>query len=723
MALTLTLWMSFGTLVAEAFAADPAGETGPIHLSRASDSAIMWHRETSPSLDSKLLARLNAAMEADGATQLRASPAALAVLADQPDLGPGSAFCLGRMRLAAGDTAGAESSWAEAERIESNWSWPAQRERIQLRLARGDSAGASVLAWSRFQWEPPPYLSSAKRQRMLWWVRIPAPEGQRGWPESTILGWMREDPWVDGLQLADEIMARRRVAGQRLTAEEHASLGAVYEAHGNHALAGYHLSRSLGWYRDEIQGQWFEVALRAAQAFRSAGRWSDARRVLLQTVVHPCDSSEVARRNLERALIERDAGQWREALRLFAVAIDGPVPDRSQLFLERGVGWMQRGNADEAFEDFEASWEEGLLTGMATGMPEVSFEIARFALSRGDRDMELARRWFARAGRAARGTSWFNPIALDVYRELLRFVDPDSAARVPVSTFVHVFETRAYVGEAAPPMTPMPSLVDDPPSGETRFGRQLIALGMVAEARELIESFDSVNPWRGARREDLAFAQLAYECADHRAGIDLSLDASILLSSPSRRLRIEANEWTRYALIDVAPWEIVPWAYPPVADSVIEFAAGMAGVRPSLLKALVWESSRFDPGTVSKSGGHGLLPEDGERVRPGTPAPALESDPSLMRGAQRLGRFVRRYDGSETAAVLAYFAGDATARRWWHATRKSRSLLPEHLHTALIASGGQEGLSHVHSVLRARLAYARLRPRWAERSSTEAVGP
>jgi hypothetical protein len=37
---------------------------------------------------------------------------------------------------------------------------------------------------------------------------------------------------------------------------------------------------------------------------------------------------------------------------------------------------------------------------------------------------------------------------------------------------------------------------------------------MVAEARELIESFDSVNPWRGARREDLAFAQLAYECAD-----------------------------------------------------------------------------------------------------------------------------------------------------------------------------------------------------------------
>lgn len=95
----------------------------------------------------------------------------------------------------------------------------------------------------------------------------------------------------------------------------------------------------------------------------------------------------------------------------------------------------------------------------------------------------------------------------------------------------------------------------------------------------------------------------------------------------------------------------------------IAAAAGDAGVDPSLLGALTWTESSFDPSAVSRSGAVGLT-----QLMPSTAA-GLGVDPTdplqnLAGGARYLRSMLDRYAGRVDLALAAYNAGPAAVDRY-----------------------------------------------------------
>jgi peptidoglycan DL-endopeptidase CwlO len=103
-------------------------------------------------------------------------------------------------------------------------------------------------------------------------------------------------------------------------------------------------------------------------------------------------------------------------------------------------------------------------------------------------------------------------------------------------------------------------------------------------------------------------------------------------------------------------------AVPSAYAGTIEQAAASNGIPPSLLAALLYHESRFEPGAVSSAGAEGIaqfMPATaaGMGVDPTNPTQSIEG------AAQLLGSYTRQF-GSYADALAAYDAGSSAVERY-----------------------------------------------------------
>jgi peptidoglycan DL-endopeptidase CwlO len=103
-------------------------------------------------------------------------------------------------------------------------------------------------------------------------------------------------------------------------------------------------------------------------------------------------------------------------------------------------------------------------------------------------------------------------------------------------------------------------------------------------------------------------------------------------------------------------------AVPSAYAGTIEQAAASNGIPPSLLAALLYHESRFEPGAVSSAGAEGIaqfMPATaaGMGVDPTNPTQSIEG------AAQLLGSYTRQF-GSYSDALAAYDAGSSAVERY-----------------------------------------------------------
>jgi soluble lytic murein transglycosylase-like protein len=111
-----------------------------------------------------------------------------------------------------------------------------------------------------------------------------------------------------------------------------------------------------------------------------------------------------------------------------------------------------------------------------------------------------------------------------------------------------------------------------------------------------------------------------------------------------------------YAYTDVGPAPV-----PPQFATALTQAASSANVSPTLLAALVWQESRWNPQAVSPKGAMGLT-----QLMPGTARDlgvnAADPIANLHGGARYLRQLLDQFDGNVEKALAAYNAGPARVR-------------------------------------------------------------
>ena len=111
-------------------------------------------------------------------------------------------------------------------------------------------------------------------------------------------------------------------------------------------------------------------------------------------------------------------------------------------------------------------------------------------------------------------------------------------------------------------------------------------------------------------------------------------------------------------------------------DSVIRIAASRYGVDPSLVKAVVWQESRFNPGIRGKAQEIGLMQlqeataqewADAERVRPFQHEHCFNPLTNTLAGTWYLKKLIRRYGQTDNPlpyALADYNAGRGNVLKW-----------------------------------------------------------
>lgn len=90
---------------------------------------------------------------------------------------------------------------------------------------------------------------------------------------------------------------------------------------------------------------------------------------------------------------------------------------------------------------------------------------------------------------------------------------------------------------------------------------------------------------------------------------------------------------------------------------VIKQAASQYNVDPSLIAAIIQQSSAFDPKARDAAGGQGLMLLMPETARALGVANPYDPEQNVTAGAQYLASLLKRYDGDVSKAVAAYNAG------------------------------------------------------------------
>jgi soluble lytic murein transglycosylase len=126
-------------------------------------------------------------------------------------------------------------------------------------------------------------------------------------------------------------------------------------------------------------------------------------------------------------------------------------------------------------------------------------------------------------------------------------------------------------------------------------------------------------------------------------------------------------------VVDAKPDWYLRTRYPLEYEQVIRAYAGERELDPTLVAAVIYAESRFDPNVKSSAGAIGLmqlLPETGDFVARSTggtdfvDADLRDPDLNVRYGTWLLDYLLKRYDGDLTTALAAYHAGPTNVDAW-----------------------------------------------------------
>jgi soluble lytic murein transglycosylase-like protein len=619
-------------------------------------------------------------------------------------------FALRRLAWSAlrrGDTLTADGMLDTLSSLSSPWTWDALRARCDLWVARGRPAAADSLleraerdAWSDLD-------------RAAWLARRAGLRAASGdtthaldfaWqivrrypglpPAATAFGWIETWSPARGRPLdADDLQAGAEVA--RLQADRHEALRRLERA----------AAQRHGRLRAPID-------LRLAQVAREADAYDPGLAAAARVMRDTDDPVVRGRAKLEKARLLRDAGRSAQARDAFVDA-------------ERHAG------SDDVRE--AAAWEGALELEDDGAWAKARASYDRIARRGGSRADDAAFRagllWLAQGRPDSAYARWpaSSAPATTVWREVARrraHHDPGAAkplldADRPWSDFYQAIAMDSLPNPDAPPVPraiPDSLLLGDAPMLD--LAERLVALGYTDDAMLVIRRWnagidvrrsaagDSMGP-DGPAGGLLRASALAYAAGRPSLGIQLARKA--LDATPQKSLR----DTTRAALRA----SMAVWMFPATFDSlysVYPAAAAPDSLDRTLLRAVAWQESKFEPRARSRSNALGLMQlklgtaRDMAR-RLGDPTPTettlFEPAQNVRFGHEYLEMLLARFDGHVAVAVAAYNAGPGGITSRWR---------------ELVDHGGEllfcelidrpETRDYVRQILMARQAYRRFTP-------------
>jgi soluble lytic murein transglycosylase len=449
-----------------------------------------------------------------------------------------------------------------------------------------------------------------------------------------------------------------------------------------------------------------QVGVDLARALREARRFDAGLGVVLRDLKAADQPALRAQLRLERARLLRDSNRGPEALRAYA-ALEGrgtPADIGAAAAWERGIELLDAGRYSDARGAFSAVAASGgeraadarLLAGLA---------------------------WVA-AGRPARADAEWRSAegeAFEFWRAVLeRRAARDSSARDRADRVLASIATRPGYGfyRVAARDTlgvrgwPGVALAGDtcrPRPAALELAAALLALGDAGGSMLVLQRWSASGTGTGVG-------------SDTASGCETGtlIEAAELAAAAGRmpvaiRLAQKAMDASPRADSSVA-WGLVARMYPPALDTLysrIPERLGDAPLDRSLLRAVAWQESRFDPQARSRGDALGLyqlkLATAGDMARRlGDPAPdreaLLQPATSLRYGREYLAWLIERFDGEWIVALSAYNSGPSAVPEGW------RSLL-ERGGPALFCEliGRPETRDYVRRILGARQAYRELR--------------
>lgn len=169
----------------------------------------------------------------------------------------------------------------------------------------------------------------------------------------------------------------------------------------------------------------------------------------------------------------------------------------------------------------------------------------------------------------------------------------------------------------------------------------------------------------------LAVAAAIFASPAEAQVMDIASDGTVSVRQGAGAATWEVVSPASDKTVDQNGQPIVPaWAYtdtspPPVPaqfEPLLKQAATAANISPTLLSALVWQESRWNPQAVSPKGAMGLA-----QLMPGTardlgvnPADPVQN---LVGGARYLRYLLDQFDGDVEKALAAYNAGPGRVQR------------------------------------------------------------
>lgn len=599
------------------------------------------------------------------------------------------------LAVADGDTLAADSILASPALARSVWAWPVLRQRVELSLAGGDTAGADALLESadRADWpdgERAAWLALRVRLRVA--VRDTAQaiefarQALRVYPSLPATG--------RSLALLGDLL---RARGDSLSAGEQRTAAEVEVFGGRSAAAIGRLRRVVA---DPASGaERWRAGLRLCELLRGARRFAEARATADSLLLAPIQADLRDRLWTEKARAELGAGQPDSALAIYS-RLAGDDSLAAALSWEAGRAAEDAGRWDESLRWYgrvprearrgrEAGFRAGLLH-LALGRPDSA--VACWAPDSSDG----ARFWCGVArrllGDTAAGDSVLRRVAAQPSYSFYR-----AAAR-------DTLRLRGWSGGIA-----VDDCVSDSLCGPLLEVRNLIGFGLMDDAANLLSRW-AAGDGRLARGSEEPMA-LEWLAAAHEAYASGRVGLGIALSERAR----EAG-----AGLDLRQqWDVVPWAFPPVWESLFVASRDsvVASLEPALLFALTRQESVFDPRARSRSDALGLMQLKLATARDvarwaGDPAPTeatlFDPERNVRYGARYLRRLLGRFDGSVAAALSAYNAGPGSLSTRWRELRErgGEALLCELASNPLAQD-------YAKGILGFRQAYRELRPKTA----------
>jgi tetratricopeptide (TPR) repeat protein len=615
------------------------------------------------------------------------------VLSSHPILGVAALRRLALCQIDLGDSSGADSSWARIAAANGLWNWDAVRARVDLAMARGRQTDAESLL-VRANWHRWP-----EEEKAEWWIRRLDTHLISGDSAGTIaLG--REalllSPSVQGLGIArrfDLLIASGDVAA---TSKEESQIAQFEWISGNPGNAARHYQRAYARKQED------QLAIWTARTLREAGQLEEARTWLRSMRPGARDSAFRAGIELQLGLVESAANRPAVAL----------------IHLQRAAALGSNSSISE-----DALWNAGQLQERLRHWKDAARSYRRVG------QLNLSRKAQAplRAGLMSLAAGDELSAIEDVRRSnyegapfwqgvLQRRVDPDSGnatLRRSIEAPYHFQRIYSICARESLGLPPWPTsqgvahavFLARPPALD--LAEMLLEVGLTRDAKRILDRWTwgdvRLGPpgWEAGRDTLIEAARLAYAAGSMALGIDFA--------------------WRAILVSGGEGWVIDPWMYPPAIDSVFERvpeASQDGSADRSLLRAIVWQESKFDPVARSRSNALGLLQlkvaTAGDMARllhepPPDSAGLLDPVRNLRYGRLYFDRLLRRFGGDVPLALAAYNAGPTNATRWLPTSRMLRRRVGGvALDIELMIRSETE--DYVKKILAARAAYRALRP-------------